>query len=113
VSGFTKGPWRVSKNKARRVTNEHGVVICNAVLRNQGGPKHKSFMKDEHEAEANADLLSAAPDLLAAAEDALAGWNYIRAAHGDLYGVGWDRVEKALSAAIAKARGTQQTGEMM
>lgn len=60
----TKGPWRVSKNKARRVTNEHGVVICNAVLRNQGGPKHKAFLKDEHEAEANADLIAAAPDLV-------------------------------------------------
>lgn len=60
----TAVPWRVSKSKARRVTNEHGVIICNAVLRNQGGPKHKSFMKDEHEAEANADLIAAAPEIL-------------------------------------------------
>jgi hypothetical protein len=67
VSGreFTKGPWAVSKQKARRVTAS-GVIICNAVLRNQGGPKHKACMKDEHEAEANAQLIAAAPDLFEA-----------------------------------------------
>lgn len=63
---YTKGPWRVSKGKARRVTSEHGAIICNAVLRNQGGPKHKANLKDEHEAEANADLIAAAPCLLGA-----------------------------------------------
>lgn len=63
---FTPGPWSVSKKKARRVTNLHGVVICNAVLRNRGGPKAKSEMKDEHEAEANAQVIAAAPELLAA-----------------------------------------------
>lgn len=66
----TPGPWRVSKAKARRVTSEHGIVICNAVLRNQGGPKHKAFMKDELEAEANARLTAAAPELLEALEAA-------------------------------------------
>jgi len=45
------------------------VVICNAVLRNRGGPKHKADMKDEHEAEANADLIAAAPELLEALEE--------------------------------------------
>lgn len=25
--------------------------------------------------------------------DMLAGWRYIRAVHGDLYGVGWDRAQ--------------------
>jgi hypothetical protein len=32
--------------------------------------------------------------------DALAGWRYIRETHGDLYGVGWDRVERRLDAQI-------------
>jgi len=42
-------------------------------------------------------------DLLAAAKDALYGWQYIRQNHGDLYGVGWDRVEEGLAKAIAKS----------
>jgi hypothetical protein len=67
---FTRGPWAVSKRKARRVTNVHGVVICNAVLRNKGGPKAKAELKDEHEAEANADLIAAAPKMYAALERA-------------------------------------------
>jgi hypothetical protein len=33
--------------------------------------------------------------------DALSGWRYIRGTHGDLYGVGWDRVEQKLDAALA------------
>jgi hypothetical protein len=36
-----------------------------------------------------------------AAIDALAGWKYIREHHGDLYGVGWDRVQTALEASLA------------
>lgn len=63
----TPGPWAASKQKARRVTAS-GIVICNAVLRNRGGPKHKTYLKDEHEAEANAQLIAAAPELLAALE---------------------------------------------
>jgi hypothetical protein len=62
MGAITSGPWRVSNRKARRVTNAHGVVICNAVLRNRGGPKQKSELKDEHEAEANASLIAKAPD---------------------------------------------------
>ena len=38
---------------------------------------------------------------LDAMKDALSGWRYIRESHGDLYGVGWDRVEQKLVAAIA------------
>ena len=33
--------------------------------------------------------------------DALAGFRYIRQSHGDLYGVGWDRIE-AYRALLAK-----------
>jgi hypothetical protein len=32
------------------------------------------------------------------------GWQYIRASHGDLYGVGWDRAENKASAAIDALR---------
>ena len=35
-----------------------------------------------------------------ALEDALGGWRYIRKHHGDLSGVGWDRVEDAARAAL-------------
>ena len=35
-----------------------------------------------------------------ALKDALSGWRYIRQIHGDLYGVGWDRVETKLVAAL-------------
>ena len=39
--------------------------------------------------------------LVEALKDALSGWKYIREVHGDLYGVGWERVEKRLANAIA------------
>lgn len=35
-----------------------------------------------------------------AIRDALAGWRYLRECHGDLYGVGWKRVEKKLAGAL-------------
>lgn len=35
-----------------------------------------------------------------ALKDMLAGWRYIRETHGDLYGVGWDRAEKAATNAL-------------
>lgn len=57
--------------------------------------------------EAQVDLIAAAPELLGALKDALSGLQYIRQTHGDLYGVGWDRVEQKASAAIAKAEGNQ------
>ena len=41
-------------------------------------------------------------ELRRAAADALSGWRYIRAQYGDLDGVGWDRVEKRLVAALAR-----------
>lgn len=36
----------------------------------------------------------------AALVDLLAGWRYIRQAHGDLYGVGWDRAQGKAEAAL-------------
>jgi len=53
-----------------------------------------------------ASALERAAKVCDAMQDALAGWRYIRAAHGDLYGVGWDRVEEKLHQAIEQARGT-------
>ncbi len=43
-------------------------------------------------------------DELNAMTDMLAGWRYIRSNHGDLYGVGWDRAEQAMEAALSQAR---------
>jgi len=40
--------------------------------------------------------------LTEAARDALAGWNYIRRHHGDLYGVGWERVQMKLEQALTQ-----------
>lgn len=37
-----------------------------------------------------------------ALEDMNNGWKYIRRAHGDLYGVGWDRAEGKADAALRK-----------
>lgn len=55
-------------------------------------------------AEARSPQLTAAlareAGLRGAANDALAGWRYIRQEHGDLYGVGWDRVEGKLGDAL-------------
>lgn len=96
-TAWTPGPWAVSKKRARRVTAS-GVIICNAVLRNQGGPKYKACLKDEHEAEANADLIAAAPSLhaaCAAAED------FIAAIDSDAA----RQVYAQLHAALARARG--------
>lgn len=44
-----------------------------------------------------------------AAIDALAGWKYIRLLHGDLYGVGWDRVQDALEKALSLSSQNSQT----
>ena len=33
------------------------------------------------------------------------GWRYIRAFHGDLYGVGWDRAQDKADAALAAGEG--------
>lgn len=93
-AGHTPGPW-VVRNYDDDGREKH-------IMANVGG---KSVSVAGYCLPADARLIAAAPDLLEAAADALAGWNYIRAAHGDLYGVGWDRVEQALTAAIAKARG--------
>lgn len=67
----------------------------------EGGSKHLSGPEQF----ANAYLIAAAPELLEALQDMLAGWEYIRANHGDLYGVGWDRAQNKATSAINKALG--------
>lgn len=104
----TKGPWAVSKKASRRVTAD-GIVICNAVLRNRGGPKHKTYMKDEHEAEANAELIAAAPELLEALIEAevrlrYSGDRFHDVGAPDRAEADWAAADKA-RATIAKATG--------
>ena len=48
--------------------------------------------------------------LRAAVQDMLSGWRYIRQAHGDLYGVGWDRAQIAVEEALA-ATATKEASE--
>lgn len=92
----TEGNWKVidGKSSGKQVISESApktrmnVASC-------GGQR-----RDE-----NANLISAAPDLIEALQDMLSGWKYIRAQHGDLYGVGWERSEQKAIAAIAKALG--------
>lgn len=55
--------------------------------------------------DADKKLIAAAPELLEALQDMLSGWEYIRANHGDLYGVGWDRAQNKATSAINKALG--------
>lgn len=47
-------------------------------------------------------LIAAAPELADALTDMLNGWRYIRAVHGDLPGVGWDRAQQKAETVLAK-----------
>lgn len=103
----TPGPWVVDgpasmdiRCRVYRVINSDRFPAAFVPAWDQAEPGE---VDGTEEAVANARLIATAPDLLAAAKDALAGWRYIRATHGELYGVGWDRVEQALTAAISRA----------
>jgi len=98
----TLGPWRLGKDAMGKLHTVWGAqvgVAVTSVFDSVFGPD----CPPQAEATANARLIAAAPDGLKAAQDALAGWRYIRAHHGEIYGVGWDRVEEKLAAFIAKA----------
>lgn len=104
---FTPGPWVAVLQNFRRLDAPEpfytvGPSEFTTIADVRAGSDDDDLPK---QVEGNAHLIAAAPDLLDAAKDALAGWRYIRQQHGDLYGVGWDRVEAALTAAIAKATG--------
>src|SRR5690554_6545988 len=93
---LTPGPWMLS-----------GCTVY--ALNDQGFNRFSAHVQDahtgEHELNANARLIAAAPELREALEDMLSGWKYIRESHGDLYGVGWDRAQNKARAAIAKVKG--------
>lgn len=61
-----------------------------------------------HRIAATRTTLESTRSAVEAAADALAGWRYIRLVHGDLPGVGWDRVEGALTAALSLAGGEME-----
>ena len=96
MSKFTKGPW--VKNGLNYYGSDGDTVVVS------DGPAFgsKSTWKN---AEANTNLILAAPDMYVALMDARSALRYIRESHGDLYGVGFDRVEKKSTAALAKADG--------
>lgn len=87
----TPGPWFVSE-----CWDVESKVTGNMVAAVAG-------FEQSDEDRANANLIAAAPELLEALHDILSGWKYIRQAHGDLYGVGWDRAEQKATEAIKKA----------
>ncbi len=65
--------------------------------------------KNNDKSESTLNDLLCADELHLTLCDALSGWKYIRYTHGDLYGVGWDRVQERLEAQItlsAKRLGT-------
>lgn len=92
---WTPGPWRSWPR------NSYGYLE----VRNAMGNLVALVKGDMAESEANARLIAAAPEMVAALEDMLSGWRYIRAHHGDLYGVGWDRAQEAAEKALARASG--------
>ena len=97
---WTRGPWRVAN------TIGGDLAVCADSGRAEFPVVTMPVIIRLSVNEANVRLIAAAPDLAEASADALAGWRYIRQVHGDLPGVGWDRVENALSDALAKAHGT-------
>ena len=63
----------------------------------------KHGLRDRNAADELRRLHAVNAELLEALKDMRSGWKYIRATHGDLYGVGWDRSQEKAEAAIAKA----------
>ena len=66
-------------------------------------PENEKDMAEGIEAVANEvafPLLARIAELEAVLADARSGLNYIRECHGDLYGVGFNRVEKAAAALL-------------
>jgi len=104
MSKHTPGPWNVFAPGGHECPGIESADDCSIVVFGEkltSGELCGVQGRTVEEAAANARLIAAAPDFYDAAKDALAGWRYIRR----VYGVGWDRVEAALTAAIAKAEG--------
>ena len=93
----TPGSWYV--------VDDHPSHACLYIKSESHGDVFTTVYLITDKSQYDAQLISAAPELLEALKDMLSGWEYIRANHGDLYGVGWDRAQIKALAAIAKALG--------
>ena len=122
LRGFTPGPWRLS---GVDVVNgdDHWCINGHALVEGFHSPTD-CRLATVYTIEANARLIAAAPSmhaeltarrardaeveaLVAAAKDMRSGWKYIRDTYGDLYGVGWDRAQDAVDAALAPFTGAK------
>ena len=85
-------------------------IIRMAEIREASGVGHKPML-DEVSAAIKAKIATK-DAALGEAEDAItdarAGWRYTREHHGDLYGVGWDRVETKLTAALSTIQAARE-----
>lgn len=111
MSKHTPGPWQYANNgyyfTIRPVNNRSGKpgFFASFADVHAGAEYQYDYAPTPEEAKANALLISAAPEMYEALKDILSGWKYIRMAHGDLPGVGWNRAQKAAESAISKAEG--------
>ena len=72
--------------------------------KNTGKPRMEGFIQTEYDIPLYTHPVKELTDEVKdALMDALSGWKYIRQCHGDLYGVGWDRVQDKLEAILRKA----------
>lgn len=115
AQGHTPAPWAVGRD-GRSIVSDGGKIVLHASARivedREAGDIEPRAVATIHFRPADIELAVTAvnshaslkqrvEELEAAAADALAGWQYIRKIHGDLYGVGWDRVEEALTKALS------------
>lgn len=110
MPNITPGPWEIIEKPDPKMISDWSIKIGDKsinffpyVYHYADESKTSGGYVSCPEQRANATAIAALPDLLEAARDALSGWRYIRDTHGDLYGVGWDRVEEKLKAALLKA----------
>jgi hypothetical protein len=94
-------PWREEEWGSEPGRYPREVEIANSQLI-AAAPTMLTLL--ESQAATIAELEDELAGLRNAATDAYYGWRYIRANHGDLYGVGWDRVENKLEAVLTKSR---------
>ncbi|EMM0835508.1 hypothetical protein RVV06_001498 [Enterobacter ludwigii] len=97
----TKGEWEIMMD------GDEIKVIQSSSLENGSGWRSYVAICEEVQCIEDANLIVAAPDLLEALQDMLSGWKHIRAMHGDLYGIGWDRAQDKAQSAISKALGDE------
>lgn len=109
----TPGPWVAKRNPASRPqegvyadSRNGGIVVAcwgnpehqkadAALIAEAGTVFHETGLTPRQ-------LLEQRDELRDALADMLAGWQYIRKHHGDLYGVGWERAEALATYALAK-----------